>query len=167
MGNSMGNSHDSRPPVRLVGAVVLLGTLLAWWGTRDHRHLFGEPPRKPVAASAAGVPQNIQVDSAMLARGAEINERECAGCHDMTARSSGPSYGQIVAFYLRQSRRPANEHDLLSEVAAAVAHPQPGWANFAPGPPQSNIALEDRVAVASWILNEFGQKTGASEGAGK
>jgi len=28
--------------VRLLVSVLLLGTLLAWWGTADHRHLFGE-----------------------------------------------------------------------------------------------------------------------------
>ena len=167
MGNSVGSSNDPRPPVRLVVAVVLLGTLLAWWGTRDHRHLFGEPPRKPVAAGAVGVPQNIQVDSAMLARGAEINERECAGCHKMAARSSGPSYQEIVTFYRSQSAPSEGNHDLLSKLAAAVAHPQPGWANFAPGPAQPGLTLEDRVAVASWILKDSGQTKDTSKGIGK
>jgi cytochrome c551/c552 len=163
----MGSSHDSRPPVRLVVAVVLLGTLLAWWGTRDHRHLFGEPSRKPIPADAAVVPQNMQVDSAMLARGAEINERECAGCHKMAARSTGPSYRAIVTFYRGQSAQSDGDHDLLSKLAAAVDHPQPGWANFAPGPVEPGLALEDRLAVASWILKDSGQTKDASKGIGK
>lgn len=169
MANSIGNDHQarSRPPVRMVGSVLLLGTLLAWWGTRDSRHLFGDPPPRPMVEAAPNVLQNIRNDSAMLDRGFQIEQLECAGCHEMTSRSSGPSYRQIVTFYLSESRRSANKRDLLSEIAAGVAHPQPGWTNFAPGPPQSNIALEDRVAVASWILNEFGQRTGANEGGGK
>ena len=167
MGNSAGSSHDSRTPLRLVGAVVLLGALLAWWGTRDRRHLFGEPPREPVPAGAAGVPQNIQVDNAMLARGAEINERECAGGHKMAARSSGPSYQEIVMFYRSRSGRSDGNHDLLSKLAAAVAHPQPGWANFAPGPAQPGLTFEDRVAVASWILKDSGQTKDTSKGTGK
>jgi cytochrome c551/c552 len=167
MGNSAGSSQDSKPPVRLVVAVVLLGTLLAWWGTRGRRNLFGEPPRKPVAAGAAGVPQNIQVDNAMLARGAEINERECAGCHKMAARSSGPSYQEIMTFYRSQSAQSDGNHDLLSKLAAAVAHPQPGWTNFAPGPAQPGLTLEDRVAVAGWILKDSGQTKDTSKGIGK
>ena len=167
MANSIGSEHQTppRPPIRLLGSVLLLGTLLAWWGTRDYRHLFGELPRKPIVAAPPDVLHTIQSDSAMLARGFQVEQRECAGCHEMTVRSSGPSYREIVTFYLLQSGPSASKRDLLSSLAAAVAHPQPGWANFALGPPQSSLTLEDRVAVASWILNEFAQKTGASEGA--
>ena len=169
MANSIGSEHqgEPRPPIRLLGSVLLLGTLLAWWGTRDYRHLFGELPRKPIVAAQLDDLQKIQSDSAMLARGFQVEQRECAGCHEMTARLSGPSYREIATFYLHQSGPSASKRDLLPSLTAAVAHPQPGWANFAPGPPQSSIAVEDRVAVASWILNEFGQKPGASEGAEK
>jgi len=169
MANSVGNEHQpvSRTPTLLVVSVLVLGTVLAWWGTRDSRHLFGEPPRRPFLAAAPDVPQNVQTDSATLARGFQAEQRECAGCHDMNVRSSGPSYRQIVMFYLHQSGPSENNRDLLSELAAAAAHPKPGWANFAPGPPQSNLASEDRVAVASWILNELDQKRSASKGAGK
>src|SRR5882724_3641383 len=102
MANRVGSEHQSpsRAPIRLVGSVLLLGTLLAWWGTRDYRHSFGEPPRKPIVAAAAPVLQNIQSDTAMLARGSQIAQWECAGCHDMVARSSGPSYQDIATFYL-------------------------------------------------------------------
>src|SRR2546426_525093 len=43
---SSGNEHQppSRAPIRLLGSVLLLGALLAWWGTRDDRHLFGAQP---------------------------------------------------------------------------------------------------------------------------
>lgn len=169
MANSTANEHQppSRTPLRLVGSVLLLGTLLAWWGTRDYRHLFGEPPRRPIVAGAPYVVLNVQSDNATLARGFQIEQRQCAGCHDVTARLSGPSYRQIVTFYLHQSRRSADKPELLSALTAAIAHPQPGWANFAPGPPQSSIPLEDRAAVAGWILNESGQKTDASEGTEK
>jgi cytochrome c551/c552 len=166
---SSGNEHQppSRAPIRLLGSVLLLGAVLAWWGTRDDRHLFGEPPRKPTLAAAAPVPQNMQDDTAMLARGPQVEQRQCAGCHDLVARSSGPSYQEIATFYLHRLRRSASRPDLMSALAAAAAHPQPGWANFAPGPDQSTLALEDRLAVASWILDRFGPKKRASEGAGR
>jgi mono/diheme cytochrome c family protein len=85
MANRVGSEHQSpsRAPIRLVGSVLLLGTLLAWWGTRDHRRLFGDLPRKPVAAAVLSIPPNIQIDSAAVARGFEIEQRQCAGCHEM------------------------------------------------------------------------------------
>jgi cytochrome c551/c552 len=166
---SNGNEHQppSRAPVRLVGVVVLLGAVLAWWGTRDHRHLFGAPPRTPTLAAAAAVSQSLQGDTATLARGPRIEQQRCAGCHDLSARSTGPSYQQIAAFYLHRSSRSASRSDVVSALAAAASHPQPAWGNFAPGPDQSALALEERLAVASWILDRFGPNPRASEGAGR
>jgi len=167
MGNSAGSSHDSRPPVRLVVAVVLLGTLLAWWGTRGHRRLFGEARRKPVAAGEVVLPQITQEKSALIARGSQISQRQCAGCHEMAARSSGPSYKDIVTFYRREFPDSAGNSDLRARLAAAVTHPRPGWGNFAPGPVESGLSLDDRIALASWILYSFDQNKEPAEGAGK
>ena len=169
MGNRVGSEHPlpSRPPVRLVGSVLLVGTLLAWWGTRDHRRLFGDLPRKPVAAAAPSAPAEIQIDSAEIARGHEIDQLRCAGCHEMSTRSAGPSYQEVVAFYLNGSSDRNDKSDLLTQLSAAAAHPQPGWSNFAPGPAQPGLSPEDRIAVASWLLSSFGREKYASKGAGK
>jgi cytochrome c551/c552 len=154
-------THE-RAPIRLVGFVLLLGTLLAFWGTRDDRHLFGEPSRKPVGVAAElCLPAKIQ--TGMLDRGSRIEQVQCAGCHDMFTRSTGPSYQEIVTFYRHRSSDRGGAPDLLSRLSAAVAHPQPGWRNFAPAPGQEGLSLEDRVAVASWMLGSF-EKTSASEG---
>src|SRR6266853_6262674 len=77
----MANRVSNEPPsqVRLVASVLLLGTLLAWWGTRDHRRLFGDLPRKPVAAAVLSIPPNTQIEGAAVARGLEIDQRQCAG----------------------------------------------------------------------------------------
>jgi cytochrome c551/c552 len=142
----------SRLPMRLVGSVVLLGTLLAWWGTRDHRRLFGESPREPVAAGGVVLPQITEEESALLARGSQISQRQCAGCHEMTRRSIAPSYQEIVTFYRDEFPASAGNPDLRSRLASAVTHPRPGWGNFAPGPLESELSLDDRIALASWIL---------------
>src|SRR5229473_4761597 len=115
MANRVGSGHQSpsRPPLRLVGAVLLLGTLLAWWGTRDHRPLFGDLPRKPVAAAALSVPTTIQIESAMVARGYHVSQLQCAGCHEMSTRSTGPSYQEVVTFYLHHSADRNEKSDLL------------------------------------------------------
>ncbi len=167
MANNVENERRSRPLIGLLTSVLLLGTLLAWWGTRDHRQLFGESLRQPVTAAGAVVPQVTQEESTLQDRGYEISQRQCAGCHEMTTRSSAPSYQEIVTFYRREFPTAAGDSDLRSRLASAVTHPQPGWGNFAPGPAESGLSPEDRVAVASWILNSFDPKKQVAEGAGK
>src|ERR1700746_444840 len=155
MANNLGNAHQSRSPIRLVGSVLLLGTLLAWWGTRDHRELFGESLRTPVTGAGVVVPEVTQERSTLVDRGYEISERQCAGCHEMTTRSSAPSYREIVTFYRGGSAGASGDPRLRSRLASAVTHPWPGWGNFAPGPAEPGLSIEDRMAVASWILNSF------------
>ncbi len=169
MENKVGSEHPSpsRPPTRLLGSVLLLGTLLAWWGTRDHRRLFGESLREPLAAGGVVLPQVTQEESALLDRGAQISQRQCAGCHEMATLSSAPSYQEIVAFYRREFPPAAGNSELRARLASAVTHPRPGWGNFAPGPLESALSLDDRIAVADWILSNFQQEKEASEGAGK
>jgi cytochrome c551/c552 len=167
MANDIGSEHQSRPPIRLLGFLLLLGTLFAWWGTRDYRRLFGESLREPVAAAAMVLPQVTQEESAPLSRGSQISQRQCAGCHERATRSSAPSYQEIVTFYHRGSLSSAGNPDLRSRLASAVTHPRPGWGNFAPGPSEAGLSLDDRIAVASWILNSFDQDKNVGEGAGK
>src|SRR5258707_14743020 len=167
MANNLGSEHQSRPPIRLLASVLLLGTLLAWWGTRDHRRLFGESLREPVAAAGVVLPQATQEESALRDRGSQISQRQCAGCHEMSTRSSAPSYQEIVNFYRRDIPASAGNPDLQSRLASAVTHPRPGWGNFAPGPPESDLSPDDRTAVASWILNSFDQDKKPGEGVGK
>jgi cytochrome c551/c552 len=148
-------------------SVLLLGTLLAWWGTRDRRRLFGESLREPVAAAGVVLPQATQEESALLDRGSQISQRQCAGCHEMFTRSSAPSYQEIVTFYRSEFPGSTGSPDFRSRLATAVTHPRPGWGNFAPGPLESDLSLGDRIAIADWILSNFQQGKVASEGAGK
>src|SRR3979411_3409436 len=73
MANNSGSEQQSpsRPPIRLLASVLLLGTLLAWWGTRDHRRRFGESLREPVAVAGMVLPQATQQERALLDRGSE------------------------------------------------------------------------------------------------
>src|SRR5882762_3331713 len=169
MANNTGREHQSpsRPPIRLLASVLLLGTLLAWWGTRDYRRLFGESLRGPVAAGGVVLPQVTQEESALLDRGFQISQRQCAGCHEMATRSSAPSYKEIVTFYRREFPTSAGTPDLRSRLASAVTHPRPGWGNFAPGPSESGLSLDDRIALASWMLNSFDRDKNAGQGVGK
>jgi hypothetical protein len=84
----------------------------------------------------------------------------------MFTRSTGPSYQEVVTFYMHQSAGRNEKSDLLTRLSSAVAHPQPGWGNFAPGPAQS-LSPEDRIAVASWLFSSFGQEKYSTKGAGK
>jgi len=177
MANRIGNEQQSpsRPPVRLLVSVLLLGTLLAWWGTADHRHLFGESPRNPVAAEGVVLPEVTQEKTALVERGSQISQRQCAGCHEIATRSSAPSYQEIVTFYRREIRTVDRREfpglcgnpGLVSGLASAVTHPRPGWGNFAPGPLEPGLSLRDRIAVASWILNSLDREPNAGGGVGK
>jgi len=169
MANRVGSEHQSpsRVPIRLVGSVLFLGALLAWWGTRDHRRLFGESRRKPAVAVGVVLPQVAHEQSGLLARGSQISQRQCAGCHEMATRSSGPSYKEIVTFYRSEFPNSAGDSDLRARLAAAVTHPRPGWGNFAPGPLESGLSLDDRIALGSWILNSLDRDRQPGEGAGK
>jgi cytochrome c551/c552 len=167
MANNLHSEHRSRAMIGLLTSVLLLGTLLAWWGTRDHRQLFGESLRQPVTAASVVVPEATQEKSALMDRGYEISQRQCAGCHEMSARSSAPSYREIVTFYRRGFASAAGDPDLRARLASAVTHPQPGWGNFAPGPSEPGLSLDDRIAVASWILDSFNRGKDVGQGAGK
>jgi cytochrome c551/c552 len=169
MANRAGGEHHSRSRqlTLLLGSVLLLGTLLAWWGTRGHRRLFGEPLREPVAAGDTVLPRVTPEESALLDRGFQISQRQCAGCHKLATRSSGPSYKEIVTFYRREFPTSAGNPDLRSRLAAAVTHPRPGWGNFAPGPSESELSLDDRIALASWVLNSVDRDKKPGEGVGK
>ena len=167
MANNVDSENRSRPLIGLLTSVLLLGTLLAWWGTRDRRQFFGEPLRQPATALSVVIPQITEEHTALLDRGYEISQRQCAGCHELTTRSSAPSYREIVAFYRLRFASADGDPDLRSRLAAAVTHPWPGWGNFAPGPAEPGLSLEDRTAVASWMLNSFGRAKNADKGAGQ
>jgi cytochrome c551/c552 len=113
------------------------------------------------------LPQVTQENSALLDRGSEISQRQCAGCHEGATRSSAPSYWEIVRFYRREFPNAAGDADLRSRIASAGTHPRPGWGNFASGPPESGLSPEDRIAVASWILNTFDPEKKVAEGVGQ
>ncbi|HUD65420.1 MAG TPA: c-type cytochrome [Candidatus Sulfotelmatobacter sp.] len=166
MANNVDSEHQLRPLIGLLTSVLLLGTVLAWWGTRDHRRLFGESLRQPVTAASVVVPELTQEESALVNRGYEISRRQCAGCHEMTTRSNAPSYQEIVTFY-RGFASAARDPRLRSRLASAVTHPWPGWGNFAPGPAEPGLSLEDRRAVASWMLNSFDREKNADRAAGQ
>lgn len=167
MANNVESEHRSRFLVGLLTSVLLLGTLLAWWGTRGHRQLFGESLRRPVTAASAVVPELTQEASVLVDRGYEISQRQCAGCHEMTTRSSAPSYQEIVTFYRHGLAGSAGNSGLRSRLAAAAIHPRPGWGNFAPGPAEPGLSADDRTAVASWMMNSFDRDKNTGEVAGQ
>src|ERR1700730_4145551 len=126
MANRIGGEQQSpsRSPMHLLLVVLLVGALLGWWGTRDHRELFGSSLRTAVAAEGVALPQVTDADSVLLDRGSRISQRQCAGCHQMATRSSAPSYHEIVSFYREDVSALSGSPDLRSRLASAVTHPR-------------------------------------------
>jgi hypothetical protein len=72
-----------------------------------------------------------------------------------------------VTFYRSEFPTSAANSDLRARLAAAVTHPRPGWGNFATGPPESDLSIDDRIALATWILNSFDPDKKPGKGVGK
>src|SRR5260370_8442206 len=68
MANNIGREHQppSRPPIRLLVFLLLLGTLFAWWGTRDYPRLFGGSLLEPVPTYGMVLQQVPQEESTVL-----------------------------------------------------------------------------------------------------
>src|SRR5437660_9101343 len=113
------------------------------------------------------LPQLTQEESAVLDRGSQISQRQCAGCHERATRSSAPSYQEIATFYRRGFPTSAGNPDLRSRLASAATHPQRGWGSCPPGPSESGLSLDDRLAVATRVLDSFDRDKNGGEGVGK
>ncbi len=138
----MSDRNRTRWLYTLTIGVLLLGTVLVIAGTRtkdddiptsEHRQntCVGE-----VRQTSSGAP-------ALSTRGAALQQLQCAGCHARERREIGPSYAMIAERY---QCRPA-------ELSTAIEHPEPGWADYPPGPAGPPLTRADRVALADWILS--------------
>jgi len=130
----------------LTAGVLLLGTVLVTVGTRNSRD---DDARANHARQDGGLDEMCPpapVTSGSLERGAILERMECAGCHSGDRREIGPSYEVIAARY----------HCRPDELIAAIAHPQPGLADYPPGPESPPLARDDQAALVYWILNRGG-----------
>lgn len=138
----MSEHNPSHGLLLLTGGVLLAGTLLLPFGTRD---VMGkedvEPQPRALSASLPidPTPQRVQ-------HGAFLQTMECAGCHDLERREIGPSYQAIAHLYKGRS----------AALAEAIGHPQPGWADYPPGPARPSLSSDDRTSLVSWILESGG-----------
>ena len=128
----------------LTAGVLFLGTVLVVMSTRDPDTVTRASRRR----------NNLSVTCPPLAatpglatRGAALQRLECSGCHAGNRREIGPSYAVIAARY----------HCRPAELLTAIGHPEPGWADYPPGPSGPPLASADRAALVYWILN-FGAK---------
>jgi cytochrome c551/c552 len=127
----------------LTGGVLLLGTLMVVVGTRSS-------PDDDARANHARLDRGLDemcppasVTPGLVDRGATLQRMECAGCHSDDRREVGPSYAVIAERY----------HGRPLALSAAIGHPEPGWADYPPGPAGPPLARDDRAALVAWILS--------------
>jgi cytochrome c551/c552 len=130
----------------LTGGVLLLGTLLVAVGTRSSDSTQANDGRQnrgvaELCRPSSGTPGLVE-------RGAALQQLGCAGCHSDNRREIGPSYAVIAERY----------HCRPVELSAAIGHPEPGWADYPPGPAGPPPARDDRAALVAWILNQEGKE---------
>jgi cytochrome c551/c552 len=127
----------------LVFVLVLLaaGAALTAWG------IGGAPAsdRAPEPAAVERAAPPVSFDTALVQRGALLQQRNCAGCHAVSGRAIGPGFLEIASDY-------RGVPDSVAAVTTAILHPAPGLADFPPAPPQAYLSSEDRDALAAWIL---------------
>lgn len=140
----MSEHRPSHGVFLLTGGVLLAGTLLLPWGTRDVRSKEETEPERLRSTNAS-----MAINSApeRVEHGAFLQTMECAGCHDGDRREIGPSFRDIAQLY---QGRPA-------ELAEAISHPQPGWADYPRGPERLRLSEDDRASLVSWILQSEGK----------
>jgi len=132
------SEHQPSPGLFLLtGGVLLAGTLLLPYGTRD---VIGKQDVEPSQPLNASLP--VDLTPQRVHQGAFLQTMQCAGCHDLERREIGPSFRAIAHLYKGRS----------AELAEAIGHPQQGWADYPPGPAQLSLSKDDRISLVAWIL---------------
>jgi len=130
----------------LTAGVLLLGTLLVAVGTRNDASTQANDGRQISCLAEVCWPPSAT--PGLMERGAALQRLQCAGCHTSSRREIGPSYAAIAERY----------HCHRVELSAAIGHPEPGWADYPPGPSGAQLAQDDRSALVYWILNTGGRE---------
>jgi cytochrome c len=130
-----------KPGLLFVLALLVAGAVLTAWGiggapASDRAH-------EPAAIDRAARP--VSFDTALVQRGAMLQQWNCAGCHAANGRSIGPGFLEIARHY-------SGGPNPVAAVTTAILHPAPGLADYPPAAPQAYLSSEDRAALAAWIL---------------
>ena len=142
----MSEHKPSRWLYLLTAGVLLIGTVLVAVGTRNSRDDEARASHARQDSGPDAMCSPVSVTPELLERGATLQQMQCAGCHSDNRREIGPSYEVIAARY----------HCRPDELIAAIGHPQPGLADYPPGPEGPPLARDDQAALVYWILNRGG-----------
>ena len=97
---------------------------------------------------AAGLPEGMELNEALLARGAERYEIYCAPCHGHAGRGDGPvtlrggGFAQAPANFHTQELQPAP----LGYFYRVIAYGKGTMRSYA-----AQVPTEDRWAIAAWV----------------
>jgi cytochrome c len=130
-----------KPGLLFVLVLLAAGAALTAWGIGGAPASDGA--HEPAAVDRAAQP--VSFDTALVQRGAMLQQWNCAGCHAVNGRSIGPGYLEIARHY-------SDGPNPVAAVTTAILHPAPGRADYPLAPPQAYLSSEDRDALAAWIL---------------
>lgn len=146
------HAPPSRRIVLYIGAVFVLGSLLAVWSIRGGRRQDGRLRVSAVAEPAIGIMalSSAQQDAARK-QGPRLHQEWCVGCHARQGRGVGPSYADIQARYQEFAAQDPSHATTLARLVNAVGHPAPGWENYPPGPASLPTTPAETLTLAYWI----------------
>ncbi|HVX50796.1 MAG TPA: c-type cytochrome [Chitinophagaceae bacterium] len=117
-----------------------------------------QSPGKPGKENPAANPvTDISGDSTGGARLISVND--CAGCHSLTAKNSGPSFLAIAERY-------PDSHGTAENLAYSIVDGMKGaWGKGSAMPAHKNVSYKDAVKMAEYILSvETRLKNDSAEG---
>lgn len=142
----------SRTALAMLIGVLALGTLISWKviGTHGASDITRRGDALPSRVDST---DKVELTTALVGAGAIVVQQRCAGCHDATQRSVGPSWNAVLARYKSVIGTKPLNHEALAVMVAAISHPQPGWDGYSAGPTDITLTPEERSGTAAWILS--------------
>lgn len=142
-----------KTPRLLIGITFIFACLIAGYGITsvstpsthsidDSNQTFHSVVEKK---SSVLLPADPDEADWMLKLGARLDREQCAGCHSLWTKLTGPSYEAIF------SRYEDADDKMTKRLAFASTHNVKNWDGYAAGP-KTLLSSEERRALAYWII---------------
>jgi len=144
MANRVGseNQSPSRAPIRLSVPYFFWVRCSLGGDTRDTRRLFGDLPRRPVAAAVLSIPPIHKSRVQRWPGDLKLTSGNARVATKWPRAPPRPVYQEIVAFYLHHSADRNEKSDLLTSTVFSSRSSPARMGQFCAGPAESGLSIE-------------------------